>query len=360
MRWQRLTITLLLFLLCFGVAKGQSNSSTPVGMLEPIIIDNLENINELTVIDAEAGVIDIAFGSDSGLMAYVTTTSLNLWDIPTQSLRWSVPIESGGSIAFSPDSTLLAARVNYNLSLWDVETGEQQIALTTATQQKTGYITDLAFVENRNELVGVAALGGQLVRWKADTGEFVSEYSYGFNEYVRADYSILSPDGTLNVLGRVTNSIELRNTVRGDIRNRVQLDELLEIDTSEIPIFIMPLAISSDNQTIIISLTFADGSQPNLLIWLSSGGDVIHRVEHGHGLLWTGTFNLDGKITVLGNRDIGEIYLWNTDTGEEIATLTGHTDWVTTLTFSPDGTLLASGGTDGTVRLWGVPADLSS
>lgn len=48
--------------------------------------------------------------------------------------------------------------------------------------------------------------------------------------------------------------------------------------------------------------------------------------------------------------------LWDVMTGELLVTLTGHpqSPWVR-LAFSPDGTLLGSGGWDGTVRLWHVP-----
>lgn len=46
------------------------------------------------------------------------------------------------------------------------------------------------------------------------------------------------------------------------------------------------------------------------------------------------------------------IRLWNVENGENITTFRGHCSDVQELTFSPDGTLLASGGYDGTIMLW--------
>ena len=41
-------------------------------------------------------------------------------------------------------------------------------------------------------------------------------------------------------------------------------------------------------------------------------------------------------------------------TGEQKQVLTGHMGWVNSVAFSPDGQTLASGATDGAVRLWDV------
>ena len=44
--------------------------------------------------------------------------------------------------------------------------------------------------------------------------------------------------------------------------------------------------------------------------------------------------------------------LWDTDTGELIATFPGHLNGIVALSFSPDGSTLASGSTDGTIKFW--------
>jgi CHAT domain-containing protein/Tol biopolymer transport system component/tetratricopeptide (TPR) repeat protein len=62
-------------------------------------------------------------------------------------------------------------------------------------------------------------------------------------------------------------------------------------------------------------------------------------------------FSPDGKILASGGRDIK---LWEVRTGENTATLTGHTGLVTVVSFSPDGKTLASGGDDKSIKLWEV------
>ena len=66
----------------------------------------------------------------------------------------------------------------------------------------------------------------------------------------------------------------------------------------------------------------------------------------------------DIKFTPDGNRvavatSIG-IWIYDAQTGQEISLLTGHKGRVTSLGFPADGRFLASGSTDGTIRLWAI------
>ncbi len=86
--------------------------------------------------------------------------------------------------------------------------------------------------------------------------------------------------------------------------------------------------------------------------WRMSHG-YLRKINVGGRLVTNVAFSADGKTLATGSID-RQLRLWNVDTGQLLATLTGHSNQIYSLKFSPDGKLLASGGKDGKTILWDV------
>jgi WD40 repeat protein len=62
-------------------------------------------------------------------------------------------------------------------------------------------------------------------------------------------------------------------------------------------------------------------------------------------------FSPDGRFVATASDD-ETARVWETATGKEVYTLSGHEGPVRCVAFSPDGKRLATGSDDGTARLW--------
>jgi WD40 repeat protein len=83
-----------------------------------------------------------------------------------------------------------------------------------------------------------------------------------------------------------------------------------------------------------------------------SGSDLSQSVfAKTFSIMMAVVFSPDGRVLATVNWDYN-VYLWDVETGHQLAIYTGHQDKVWSVAFHPQGHLLATGSDDCTIKLW--------
>jgi WD40 repeat protein len=243
----------------------------------------------------------------------------------------------GASVAFGPDNkTLAAIDGDGALWRWDVASGRQ---IGHTLPGRVGPVDSLALSPDGKTLAAVSDDGVARL-WDVASGR---QIGHTLPDRVGpVDSLALSPDGKTLAIGG-------DDTVLWDVTTGQQIGSPLA--GVRVRDGIISLAFSPDGKT----LAAGSGDGTVRLQDVATGHQVGHTLLAGDLVgVFSLAFSPDGKTLATGPND-GTIRLWDVATGHQIGTtLTGHLASVVSLAFSPDGKTLASGSYDGTVRLWDV------
>jgi WD40 repeat protein/transcriptional regulator with XRE-family HTH domain len=296
-----------------------------------------------------SGVRHVALSGDGRLVASGSQDgSVKLWESPGGQPRATLQGHTGGvrDVALSEDGRLLASgSYDGTIRLWEAES----CRLLATLHGEDGGIWGLALSADGQSV----ASGGQdgMVRlWESSGGQLL-EALQGHGDAVPA--VALSGDGHLLASGSFDGTVKLWevppteagpgvDSLNGRGGSMGRLLATLQGHTHGV----WGVALSGDGR--LVASASYDGT---IRLWEAPGGRLLATLEGQTSGVWGVALDADGRLVASSGWD-GAVRLWDVPGGQLLATLLGHTGAVPGVALSRDGQLVASGSFDGTARLW--------
>ncbi|MDX2230910.1 MAG: WD40 repeat domain-containing protein [Leptolyngbyaceae cyanobacterium bins.349] len=291
----------------------------------------------------------LAFSRDGKfLVANSSPTTLKVWSVETGEVQQQLGDFNGAiaHVAVSPGGNQVAASSGNGVKVWDMATGTLQSQGTHRSSithlQFNGDGTRLLVADTQT--VNVVLVQGYRPQAGFTPGRAIAAVS-------------LSPDEQRVAIALETGSLQLWNVQTGKLQQSFPS---------------LPPVAPSTGVTMPAQLHFsADGEH---LARVSPGGtvDVMHLpsqqtwrldqpADNGTPAATPPTVAIAFSPTnphlvvaeqATQSRDRATASIRDLTTGKELARLTGHTDAIQAIQFSQDGSLIATAGADGAVKLW--------
>ena len=153
-----------------------------------------------------------------------------------------------------------------------------------------------------------------------------------------------SPDGNTIISGNQDGTVWVWNTRTG-----------AHIQTFTTADWVLSVAFSPDGNTIASGGGHVEGLGPGIQLLDIKTGKHLEAFGGPYATLSV-CFSPDGELLASGDDRNNDTHLWDAQTGELIANFKGDMPFgspnVNSVAFSPNGKTIASGSSDGTIRLW--------